>query len=392
MDRSTRRTGVIFLFLASLAMAACTEPTAETNDDPEPRGDIRLVTVADGLEHAWGIAFLPGDEGILVTERPGRLRIIRNGELEAEPISGVPQVSTQGQGGLLDVALHPDFQSNRLVYLSYSKPGDEGATTAVARGRLGEGELTDLEDVFVAEAWGSDGRHFGSRLVFDGAGHLYVTVGDRGEMERAQDLGDHAGTTLRLMDDGSVPPDNPFVGTEDALDEIFTYGNRNSQGMAIHPETGEVWQSEHGPRGGDVINRMVAGANYGWPEYNYGDHYDGESIPDPHPEAGIEMPLIDWTPAIAPGGITFYTGDVFPDWYGNLFVASLVEEHVRRLRFEGTTPVEDEPLLRGNLDRVRSIATSPDGFLYLLIDEPSAPVLRIEPEDDEEQGSPTGDG
>jgi len=365
----------------SLLLAGCSEPTAEGNNDtdPEPTHDLNLVTVVEGLEHPWGIAFLPSDEGILVTERPGRLRLIRDGSLEPNPLDGVPEVLADGQGGLLDVALHPEFPSNRLVYLSYSKPGEQGATTAVARGRLEEGRLADVEDVFVADAWDTSTRHFGSRLVFDGDGYLYVTVGDRGEMERAQDLGDHAGTTLRLTDDGGVPPDNPFVGQADARDEIFTYGNRNSQGMVVHPETGEIWQSEHGPRGGDVINVMVAGANYGWPEYNFGDHYDGASIPDPDPDAGIEMPLIDWTPAIAPGGITIYTGDAFPGWHGDVFVASLVGEHIRRVRFENRSPSEDEVLLEGRVERVRDVVMGPDGFLYLLIDEPSAPLLRIEP-------------
>jgi aldose sugar dehydrogenase len=256
------------------------------------------------------------------------------------------------------------------------------ATTAVARGRLEEGRLDGVEDVFVADAWGTGNRHFGSRLVFDGDGYLYVTVGDRGEMERAQDLGDHAGTTLRLLDDGSAPADNPFVGQADARDEIFTYGNRNAQGMVVHPETGEIWQSEHGPRGGDELNRMVPGANYGWPDYNFGDHYDGESIPDPEPGTGTELPLVHWTPAIAPAGMTIYTGTAFPQWHGDVFVGALVGEHLRRIHFENATPVEEQALLEEMGERVRDVVTGPDGLIYLLIDAPSAPLLRLEPEEE----------
>jgi aldose sugar dehydrogenase len=341
--------------------------------------DYQVVAVVEGLEHPWGMAFLPGDEGILVTERPGRVRIVRNGQLDPQPIRGVPEVWAQGQGGLLDIELHPDFAGNRLVYLSYSKPGPQGATTAVARGRLEGDRLVDVQDVFVADAWGTAGQHFGSRIVFDQRGYMYLTIGDRGEMERAQNLQDHAGTTIRLHDDGRVPQDNPFVGRADARDEIFTYGNRNAQGMAVHPETGEIWQNEHGPRGGDEINRILPGRNYGWPNYRFGNHYDGRPIPDSTPDAGIEMPLLDWTPAIAPSGMSVYTGDVFPQWRGDIFNGSLVERHLNRVRFDGTTPVEQERLLEERGERIRAVSTGPDGLIYLLVDAPGAPLLRIEP-------------
>jgi aldose sugar dehydrogenase len=353
-------------------------PAEERPAEPQPV-HYRVTTVVDGLEHPWGLAFLPGGAGILVTERPGRLRLVRDGRVEAEPIQGVPQVFAQGQGGLLDVALHPEFEQNRLVYLSYSKPGPQGATTAVARGRLEAGRLAGVEDVFVADAWGTGGQHFGSRIVFDRDGYLYFTIGDRGQMNRAQNLRDHAGTTIRLHDDGRVPADNPFVGRADARDEIFTYGNRNSQGMAVHPETGEIWQNEHGPRGGDEINLMVAGGNYGWPERRFGSHYDGRPIPDPEPGTGFVMPLLHWTPALAPSGMAFYTGDVFPQWRGDVFNGGLAAEHLRRVRFDGQNVVEQERLLEDRGQRIRDVRVGPDGLVYILVDAASAPLLRIEP-------------
>jgi len=381
-----QRTPLVVLMAAALTgCPAPADPASQREQTERPETatstEHRVVTIAEGLEHPWGMAFLPNDEGILVTERPGRLRLVRGDRLEPEPISGVPQVFAQGQGGLLDVALHPDFVQNRLVYLSYAKPGPQGAaTTAVARGRLdGVGRLVGLEDVFVADAWGTTERHFGSRIVFDGQGKLFLTIGDRGEMERAQDPQDHAGTTLRLNDDGTVPQDNPFVGRADARDEIFTWGNRNAQGMVVHPETGDIWQNEHGPQGGDEINRILPGRNYGWPEYNFGDHYDGRSIPDPRPGIGMELPLHHWTPSIAPSGLTIYTGDAFPQWRGDVFSGALVERHLNRVRFDGDRVVEEERLLEERGERIRDVRTGPDGRIYLLVDAPSAPLLRLEP-------------
>jgi aldose sugar dehydrogenase len=357
------------------------QPATSSPPSAEDRARVahRVVTVVEGLEHPWGLAFLPDGEGMLVTERPGRLRLVRQGQLVAEPIAGVPAVRASGQGGLLDVTLHPDFARNRLVYLSYSKPGDRGATTAVARGRLDGVALVGVEDIFVADAWASGGQHFGSRLVFDGAGHLYITVGDRGDGQRAQNLRDHAGTTLRLHDDGRVPQDNPFVGRTDARPEIYTFGNRNAQGMVLHPATGEVWLNEHGPRGGDEINRVVAGRNYGWPEFSFGNHYTGRRIPDPTADAGLELPLLHWTPSIAPSGMAVYTGDVFPQWRGDVFVGALAGQHLRRVRFDGTRVVEQEELLRDRRHRIRDVRNGPDGLIYLLVDDSRAPLLRLEP-------------
>lgn len=343
--------------------------------------DFRVVPVVGGLENPWGIAFLP-DGGFLVTERPGRLRVVRNGELLAEPVDGVPEVLARSQGGLMDVQLHPDFQSNRLVYLSYSKPlGGGQSTTAVVRGVLDGTMLRNVEEVFEAQAAGSPGRHYGSRLAFDREGALYVTIGERGEMQRAQDLSDHAGTTLRLHDDGRVPDDNPFVGRPGALPEIYTYGNRNAQGMAVHPETGQIWQTEHGARGGDELNLIRAGRNYGWPEITHGVNYDGRRITPDTARSGMEQPVIHWTPSIAVAGMDFYTGDLFPEWQGDIFVTALAGQHVRRLEMDGDRVTGQEVLLSGQGVRFREVAAGPDGALYLLTDERDGQVLRLEPAD-----------
>jgi aldose sugar dehydrogenase len=368
------------LALATLVACGNTGGVSESpaTEPPSPQEvPHRVVTVVEGLEHPWGMAFLP-DGGILVTERPGRLRIVRDGRL-SEPVSGVPQVRAQGQGGLLDVALHPDFASNRLVYLTYSKPGAGGATTAVARGRLEGNALTGVQDVFVADAWASGGQHFGSRIAFDSQRYLYLTIGDRGDRDRAQNRGDHVGATIRLHDDGRVPADNPFVGDPNARDELFTWGNRNAQGMVVHPETGAVWQNEHGPRGGDEINLMLPGRNYGWPLATGGEEYRGGTIAVREHGGDLEPPLLEWTPSIAPSGMAYYGGDAFPQWRGDFFVGALAGQHLRRVRFEGTRFVEQESLLHDRGQRIRDVRVGPDGFIYLLVDASSAPVLRLEP-------------
>lgn len=344
--------------------------------------EYRVVTVQDGLENPWALAFLP-DGALLVTERPGRLRLIEDGRLRDRPIRGTPTVANIGQGGLLDIALHPRFAETGLIYLSYAKPGPRGATTAVARGRLDRTALAlvDVEDIFVADAWDRGGRHFGSRLLFDRDGYLYVTIGDRGDMDRAQDRSDHAGATVRLHEDGSVPADNPFVGQDGVRPELYTYGNRNAQGMALHPETGAVWQNEHGPRGGDEINLIRAGRNYGWPVVTHGRAYTGGSIGIGGDAEGMEPPLVDWTPSIAPSGMAFYTGDRFPAWQGSSFTGALAGQHLARVRFDGLEPVEEERLLDGFGARIRDVRDGPDGALYLLIDHGNGALLRLEPAD-----------
>jgi aldose sugar dehydrogenase len=383
-DRIVTRAPWIVGAALLLAGGCETAEPALGENDPPAEGGTHTYTVNElvtGLEHPWAMAFLPGGD-ILVTERPGRIRLIRDGVLRPEAVAGAPAAQAGGQGGMLDLVVHPDFASNRLVYVSYSRAVSGGRTTAVARARWENDRLEGLEDIFVADAASTAGQHFGSRLAFDGEGYLYITVGDRGAMDRAQDRSDHAGTTLRLHDDGRVPGDNPFAGEEGVRPEIYTYGNRNAQGMAIHPGTGEVWQNEHGPRGGDEINRMEAGGNYGWPLVRFGTHYDGRPIQDPEPGDGMIAPLVDWTPAIAPSGMAFYTGDRFPRWRGHVFSGALVGQHLRRVAFDGTEPVEEERLLEDYGARIRDVRDGPDGYLYFLTDSPAGVLARLEPADD----------
>ncbi|HSK20321.1 MAG TPA: PQQ-dependent sugar dehydrogenase [Longimicrobiales bacterium] len=365
--------------LVLVIAAACSAQPLSAQTHGSQHHTFRTVNVVQGLEHPWGMAFLP-DGAILVTERPGRLRIVREGVLDPQPIAGVPEVYARGQGGLLDVAIHPDFANNRFVYLSYSRPGpDRSATTAVIRGRLEGHALTDVEEIIEAKAWRNAGQHFGSRFAFDRDGFLYITIGERGEMQAAQDLTNHQGTVLRLHDDGRVPADNPFVGRSDALPEIFTYGNRSPQGLTVHPQTGELWETEHGPRGGDEINLLRPGANYGWPVITYGINYNGEKISDIQEKEGMEQPRHYWVPSIATSGIAIYAGDRFPNWRGDVFVGGLAGQHLARVRFDADRrKVEEEKLLEG-IGRVRDVRSGPDGYLYLLIDAPDAPLIRIEP-------------
>lgn len=350
--------------------------------------DFRVVTVAEGLVNPWSMAFLPGGD-MLVTERPGRLRIVRQGELLAEPVAGVPEVLAEGQGGLLDVVPHPQFASNRLLYLSYSKPADGHATTAVARGRFEHDRLSNLEVLFQAVSKGRG--HYGSRLAFSRDGFLFITVGDRqappeGNLEThpAQDLSNHHGTTIRLHDDGRVPADNPFVGRAGARPEIWSYGHRNAQGLAIHPETGDVWLTEHGPQGGDELNLVRRGANYGWPVVGFGVNYQsGTAIHSGTHRSGMEPPVHVWVPSIGASGLMFYTGDRFPGWKGNLFAGGLSGEQVARLTLKGTRVVHEETVVYG-MGRVRDVRQGPDGLIYLALDDRGgAPtrVVRLEPAD-----------
>ena len=351
--------------------------------------DYRVVKVADGLINPWSMAFLPGGD-MLITERPGRLRLVRNGVLRMAPIEGVPEVLVEGQGGLFDVVLHPDFESNRLVYLTYAKPIGDGseATTAVARGRFENDRLSDVEDVFVAKTQGRPG-HYGGRLAFDEEGYLFVTVGERmapstGDLEAhpAQDISNHHGTVNRLHDDGSVPTDNPFVGEKDVLPEIWSYGHRNQQGLAIHPETGDIWITEHGPQGGDELNRVLPALNYGWPVIGYGVNYrTGSVIHEGTLRDGIEAPTHFWVPSIATSGLMVYTGNVFPAWKGDIFAGGLAGQQIARLTMDGQRVVREETLLHGT-GRVRDIRQGPDGYIYVAIDGRDGPptaVVRFEP-------------
>ena len=349
--------------------------------------DYRVVTVAEGLVSPWSIAFLPGGD-MLVTERPGRLRIVRKGTLLPDSVAGVPTVFAQGQGGLLDVVPHPEFSTNRLIYVSYSKPyPDGGATTVVVRGRFENDRLTGVQELFVAQSRGAG--HYGSRLAFDRNGMLFITVGDRQAPPRgdllthpAQDLSNHHGTINRIHDDGRVPADNPFINRAGARPEIFTYGHRNSQGLAIHPETGDVWASEHGPQGGDELNLIRPGLNYGWPVVGYGVNYgSGKAIHEGTHREGMEPPVYFWVPSIATAGLMFYTGDQFPEWKGNLFVAGMIGQQLARLTMDGQRVRSEETLLQGQ-GRIRDVRQGPDGFIYLAIDERGGKptrVVRLEP-------------
>ncbi len=339
------------------------------------QGTIKVQTLAEGLSHPWGLAFLP-DGRMLVTERAGRLRIIDTNGNASEPLKGVPKVVAKGQGGLLDVALDPNFAETGLVYLSYSEPGDAGtAGTAVARGKLGADSLDNVQVIFRQYPKVGGGNHFGSRLVFSPDGKLFITLGERFTFAPAQDLATHLGKIVRINPDGSVPPDNPFAGQEGALPEIWSYGHRNPQGAAIHPKTGKLWEAELGPLGGDELNIPLAGKNYGWPVVSWGKNYDGTDIPDPptHPE--FADAIDHWNPVISPSGIGFYTADAIPGWKGNLLIGGLSSEAIIRLTLDGERVVDEERIAMGT--RIRDVVQGPDGAVYALTDEDDGKVLRL---------------
>lgn len=339
-------------------------------------GPVVVETIAKGLEHPWGLAFLP-DGRMLVSERPGRLRLVdREGDL-SPPLAGVPQVFASGQGGLLDVTLDPRFADNRLVYLCYAETGKGGAGTAVARGRLTDNGLVDLEVIFRQWPKVSGSNHFGCRLVFAADGRLFVTLGERFKFAPAQDLMSHLGKTVRLNADGSVPGDNPFVGCSDARPEIWSLGHRNVQGAAIHPRTGELWVAEFGPLGGDEVNIVRAGNNYGWPLVSWGSHYSGEPIPDPPTRPDLVDAVHHWTPAVSPSGITFYTGNLFPLWRNNLLLAGLSSQSLIRLELAGDRVVAEERIPFPH--RLRHVREGTDGAVYLLTDEEDGVILRLRP-------------
>lgn len=401
MDRARFPLAAATFLLVLLVVMAPPAP-AQSRVFQSEHGPYRVVTLVDGLQDPWSIAFLPGGD-MLVTERPGRLRIVRDGVLQPEPVSGVPAVRYEGQGGLLEVMLHPDFESNRLLYLSYSKPNEDlsQGTTAVARARLAGNRLVDLEEIFEAKAWSTGGAHYGSRLAFDPEGYLFITVGDRGvdplsvDVERhpAQDLTNHQGTIVRLHDDGRVPSDNPFVNRAGALPEIWSYGHRNLQGLAIHPETGAIWATEHGPQGGDELNLILQGRNYGWPVIGYSVQYGGTRFHRGTHQEGMEQPIQYWTPSIGPSGLMIYTGNRFAEWRGHFFAGGLDGRQIARLSIvqgEDGYQVErlERPALLFGLGRIRDIRQGPDGYIYVAIDDRrgggTTRIVRLEPEVEEE--------
>ena len=351
---------------------------------------VNTESVVGDLSHPWSLAFLPGhrdspgQERLLITERPGRLLLLSNGRIRE--VSGLPRIAAEGQGGLMDIVLSPEFSRDSLVYFSFSERIPGGLGTSVGRGRLrtdGSPALVDPQIIYSARPGSAGGRHFGSRLLFDREGYLYITLGERGSRERARDTSDPYGSVLRLNADGSVPGDNPFapggISPGRGVPEMWTTGHRNPQGMALHPVTGEVWIHEHGPRGGDEVNILKAGADYGWPLVTHGVEYSGAGITDRTSAPGFEDPLLHWTPSIAPSGMAFSTGEVYPEWKGSLFVGALAGRHLRRVVLRDGKPIAQEELLRGRPGRIRDVRESPGGYLYILTDDDDGGVYRLVP-------------
>ena len=376
----TFKSFVLLLAAAGGFMVAGSACAGETHDVRSERHAFKVVTLVGGLQNPWSIAWLP-DGRMLVTERPGRLRIVSaDFKLDPTPVEGLPQIVVGGQGGLFDVVPHPQYKQNGWIYISYSGAGEGGHGTELMRAKLNGHRLVEQQVLFRLQPKSTTQHHFGGRIVFDGRGHVFLTLGDRGEMSRAQRLNDHAGSVIRLNDDGSVPKDNPFVNRADARPEKFTYGNRNMQGAAMHPKTGELWTHEHGPQGGDELNVMRAGRNYGWPVITYGVNYGiGTKIGEGTAKAGMEQPLHRWVPSIAPSGMAFYEGDKFPGWRGNILLGALRDEMLVRLELDGEKVVKEERLMKGSIGRIRDVRVGPDGYVYLLTDERRGTLARLEP-------------
>ena len=373
--------GLLGIF--SMGCTAQTEPAPISGEVPETPG-WRAEVVVDGLSHPWSIAWLP-DGSALVTERPGRLRLIRDGRLDPKSVAGLPPVLAFGQGGLLDIALHPDFADNRLVYLTIATGTPEANRTALVRGRLEDHALRDATIIFQNADPKSGGQHFGSRLVWLPDKSLLMSIGDGGNpptrfgdgniRDQAQNLGTHFGKVLRLKDDGAPHPDNPFLNRPGAKPEIWTLGHRNIQGLTRHPLNGRIWANEHGSRGGDELNVIEGGRNYGWPVVTYSAEYWGPKISDETHRPGMADPQLVWIPSKAPSGLTFYTGDVYPQWKGDLFSGALKFGQIRRIDLDGDRVIGEEKLTFGK--RVRDVRQGPDGYLYVLTDEDSGALLRI---------------
>jgi glucose/arabinose dehydrogenase len=370
--------GLILLASVFAGGAAVAQDLAPTFESEKQK--FKVVSLAQGLEYPWGLAFLPNGD-MLVTEREGRLNLLRAKTYKREEISGVPKVLAKGQGGLLDVMVHPDFAKNRVIFLSYAAKDEKGAAgTEVLRAELNGTKLENGKVIFRAEPKIKSGNnHFGSRLLWGPDKKLYITLGERNVKKEAQNPSNHLGSIIRINEDGSVPKDNPYVGKEGYRPEIFTYGNRNVQGIALRPGTKQIWAHEHGPKGGDEVNILKAGANYGWPAVTYGVDYTGFKISDKTEGEGFEPPVIYWKPSIAPSGMSFYTGNKFPKWKNNIFVGALVKTHLRRLEMKGDEIVHQEALLEDMGERIRDVRTGPDGYIYVLTDHSDGQVLRLEP-------------
>lgn len=374
--------GAVLMLGIGLPIQAGT--TADGRDIRPSRGKVHVETLQQGLKHPWALAFLPGEDGLLITERPGRLRVWKEGEL-SPPLGGVPDVYARTQGGLLDVAVAPDFQATGLIYLAYAEQDDRGrAGTTVGRGRLNiqRNTVEGFTVIFRQMPRLSSGNHFGVRLVFDHDGHLFVALGENNQRATAQDLDKHQGKLVRLAADGSVPADNPFTGRAGAMPEIWSYGHRNQQGAALNPWTGQVWTHEHGPRGGDEINIPRAGLNYGWPIATHGRNYSGLAIPEAQGAdiQGMEPPFYVWSESPAISGMAFYDAERFPEWRHSLFIGALKDRQLIRLTLDGDRIVAEERLLGELRERIRDVRVGPDGHVYVLTDSDNGALLRIRPE------------
>jgi len=368
------------ILLAATFLIA-TKTRGEDTTFASSAGQLEVQTVAGGLVHPWALAFLP-DSKMLVTERPGRMRIVSvEGQL-SPPLKGVPEVWATGQGGLLDVVTDNAFAQSKTIYFCYSERTGGGGRTAMARARLndGDGRLDEVKIIFRQDGPLSSGNHYGCRIVQANDGNLFITLGEHFTYRNeAQNLGNHLGKLIRIAPDGSAPPDNPFVGRDGAKPEIWSFGHRNEQGLAINPASGELWEIEHGPRGGDEVNIIGKGKNYGWPVIGYGIDYNGAKIHESTHKAGMEQPLWHWVPSIAPSGMAFYTGDLFPAWKGNLFIGALAAALLVRLERDGDKITKEERLLTGLRERIRDVRQGPDGALWLLTDNPAGRILRLAP-------------
>ena len=372
------RVVVAWLSLALLSFGELRLAQADTYAVQSAKHAFHVNKVLDGLENPWSMAFLP-DGRMLITERAGRLRLVtKSFQLHPTPIAGLPKIKAAGQGGLFDVAIHPDYAANGWIYWAYNEPGAGGWGTALARGKLQGTQMTSVEVLFSMRPKSRKNQHFGGRIVFDTRGFVYLTLGDRGDRDRAQKMDDHAGSVIRLHEDGRVPEDNPFVRLKGALPEKWTLGNRNIQGAALHPQTGKLWTHEHGPQGGDEVNLMSAGKNYGWPVVTHGANYGlGTKIGEGQTKAGMAQALKIWVPSIAPSGMAFVNSQEFPEWSGNLLVGSLRAQTLVRLELDGDAVVGEERLLVGQIGRIRDVRVAEDGLIYLLTDAPNGALFQL---------------
>jgi aldose sugar dehydrogenase len=376
--------GFIPVLLFCFLVAACSQENGQADDKNITPGLVvesekqkfQVDTITNQLENPWGITFL-ADGRILVTERAGQIRIVKDGKLLDEKIQGVPAIFVHGQGGLMDIVTHPDYKENGWIYFSFAKPGNDGGGTTIARAKIDGNKMVDLQELFTAMPYSDAGVHFGSRIVFDGKGYMFFSSGERGKMENAQTLENHLGKVLRLHDDGRVPSDNPFVNQKAAKPEIWSYGHRNPQGLVYDGDTETLYDIEHGPKGGDELNKIEKGKNYGWPVITWGINYDGKPISEIQEKEGMEQPLRYWVPSIAPCGAVQVKGDKYPNWTNNILVGALAHTHVARVELENGKYVKEEKLL-DKIGRVRAIAQSPEGYIYVATENPGL-LVRLAP-------------